>query len=67
MKRFRLSTLMLLVVIAGLGIALVKERERSARLEQRTPIYKLSQGSISRLKLKVEQIALTKPKEGGNP
>jgi hypothetical protein len=34
MRRFRLSTLMLLIVIAALVVALVMERNRSARLEQ---------------------------------
>jgi hypothetical protein len=33
MKRFRLSTLMLLVVIAALGIALVVQQRRAARRE----------------------------------
>ncbi|HEV3338944.1 MAG TPA: hypothetical protein VG125_01265 [Pirellulales bacterium] len=33
MKRFRLSTLMLLVVIAALGIGLVVEHQRAARRE----------------------------------
>jgi len=33
MRRFRLSTLMLLIVLAALGIALVVEYRRAARLE----------------------------------
>jgi hypothetical protein len=33
MKRFRLSTLMLLVVIAALGVALVVQHRRAARRE----------------------------------
>ena len=33
MRRFRLSTLMLLVVIAALGVALVVQQRRSARRE----------------------------------
>jgi hypothetical protein len=33
MKRFRLSTLMLLIVIAALGIALVMQHRRAARRE----------------------------------
>ena len=33
MKRFRLSTLMLLVVISALGIGLVVQRRRAARRE----------------------------------
>jgi hypothetical protein len=41
MKRFRLSTLMLLIVIAALGVALVMERNRSARLEKQLPKYVL--------------------------
>ena len=37
MKRFRLSTLLLLVVIAALAIALAMERNQSAALERRIP------------------------------
>lgn len=67
MKRFRLSTLMLLVVIAGLSVALVMERDRCARLEKRKPKYKLTQGSaVGFLKLKVEQTTLSMPKEKAN-
>jgi hypothetical protein len=33
MRRFRMSTLMLLIVIAALGIALVVQQQRSARRE----------------------------------
>jgi type II secretory pathway pseudopilin PulG len=33
MKRFRLSTLMLLIVIAALGVALVVQQRRAARRE----------------------------------
>ena len=33
MKRFRLSTLMLLIVIAALGVALVVHQVRSSRRE----------------------------------
>jgi Flp pilus assembly protein TadB len=37
MRRIRLSTLMLLIVIAALIVALVMERNRSARLERQVP------------------------------
>jgi hypothetical protein len=40
MRRIRLSTLMLLIVIAALVVALVMERNRSARLERQIPSYK---------------------------
>jgi hypothetical protein len=33
MKRFRLSTLMLLIVIAALGVAMVVQQRRAARRE----------------------------------
>jgi hypothetical protein len=43
MRRFRLSTLMLLVVIAALGVALVMQRRQEAnlqaRLAQSWPVY----------------------------
>ena len=39
MKRVRLSTLMLLIVIAALAVALVMERNRSSRVEQQLPKY----------------------------
>jgi hypothetical protein len=43
MRRFRLSTLMLLIVIAALGVALVmqhrREAELQARLAQSWPLY----------------------------
>ncbi len=39
MKRVRLGTLMLLIVIAALAVALVMERNRSSRLEQQLPKY----------------------------
>ena len=43
MRRFRLSTLLLLVVIAALGVALVMQRRREAdlqaRLAQSWPVY----------------------------
>lgn len=35
MKRFRLSTVMLLIVIAALGLALVVQQERATRREAR--------------------------------
>ena len=41
MKQFRLSTLMLLIVIAGLCVALMMERNRSARLERQLPRYQV--------------------------
>jgi hypothetical protein len=37
MRRIRLSTLMLLIVIAALVVALVVERNRSAWLERQVP------------------------------
>ncbi len=42
MRRLRLGTLMLLVVIAALVVALVRERTRSARLEKQVPKYTVS-------------------------
>jgi hypothetical protein len=38
MKRFRLSTLMLLIVIAALGVALVVQQQRAARREAESRI-----------------------------
>jgi hypothetical protein len=53
MKRFRLSTLMLLIVIAALIVALVMERRRSARLERQLPkyiVYKATLGPNAKVK-----------------
>lgn len=58
MRRIRLSTLMLLIVIAALVVALVMERQRSARLEKRLPKYMTS-------KMKFVPLAKAAAKPGG--
>jgi colicin import membrane protein len=62
MKRFRLSTLMLLIVIAALGTALVmqqrraarREAELQARLAQSWPLFLKQQREDTQMRLLVE-------------
>jgi hypothetical protein len=58
MKRFRLSTLMLLIVIAAQGVALLMQRRREAelqtRLAQSWPLYLKQQREQSQLRLIIE-------------
>jgi hypothetical protein len=75
MRRFRLSTLMLLIVIAALGVALVMQRRREAdlqaRLAQSWPLYLKQQREEALLRQMVvgmqrkyrEELALRSPKE----
>jgi competence protein ComGF len=60
MKRFRLSTLMLLIVIAALGIALVRstrrEAELQARLTQSWPLFLKQKSEEARIRLYIEAI-----------
>jgi hypothetical protein len=70
MKRFRLSTLMLLVVIAALGIALVvqyrryarREAELQVRLTQAWPVFLKQQKETAEIRRLQEEL-LAKMKE----
>lgn len=67
MKRFRISTLMFLVVIAALVVALVVERRRSARLvaemqavrdnAQMTEVVAIYQENVARAQAAVNDLA----------
>jgi hypothetical protein len=66
MKRVRLSTLMLLVVIAALCVALGMERNRASRLEQRLPKFQVIKLPSAKLRGKVrgvERPSAVEPKE----
>ena len=65
MKRFRLSTLMLLIVIAALVVALVRERGRSARLERQVPrAINMNIKSSKYVHVNAAELAPPAPKEG---
>jgi hypothetical protein len=62
MRRIRLSTLMLLIVIAALIVALVMERNRSARLERQVPqVVDIQAMLISRAKTKGKAVGGRQP------
>ena len=64
MKRFRLSTLMLLIVIAALSIALVVRKRRSARREAK---LRTELADLQARRVQYRWVAIQPPKQKAMP